>query len=68
MFSARFDKRAEDDQVLDEIEMYISLNIIQNSTESDIDIIDVRSELEKQIQNQEKKDSGWRVDKTNSLT
>ena len=34
VFLARFDKQDEDDQVLDEIEFYINLNIIQNLTHS----------------------------------
>ena len=50
VFSARFDKHDEDDQVLDELEVIINLNN-QNVTQSDID--DIRSQLERQIQNQE---------------
>ena len=61
VFSARFDKQDEDDQVLDEIELYINLKYHKNSTQSDIDNNDVRSQLKKkQIENQETKDSGWR--------
>ena len=44
VFSARFDKQDEDDQVLDEIEFYIILNINHSLTQSDIDNIDVRSQ------------------------
>ena len=36
-------------------------------TESDIDKINVRSQLEQQIQNQEMKESGWIFDKINSM-
>ena len=43
------------------------MNINHNLTESDIDNIDVRSQLEHQIQNQEMKDSGWMYDKINSM-
>ena len=50
MFSTRFDKQDEDDQVLDEIELYINLSINRNLTESDID---ERSQLEQKIENQE---------------
>ena len=67
-FSARFDKQDEDSQVLDETELYISLNINHNLTQTDIDKIDVKSPLELQIQQQEMKDSGWRFDKINSMT
>ena len=50
MFSTRFDKQDEDDQVLDEIELYINLSINRNLRESDID---ERSQLEQKIENQE---------------
>ena len=52
VFSARFDKQDEDNQVLDEMEIYKTLNNIRKLTESDIDTFDVRSELEQQVQNQ----------------
>ena len=48
MFSSRFDKQDADDQVLDEIVLYIVLSIIRNFTESDIDIFDIRSQIEQQ--------------------
>ena len=57
VFSARFDKQNEDNQVLDGTELFINLKINHNLTESDIDKIDVNSPLEHQIQQQEKKDS-----------
>ena len=68
VFSARFDKQNEDNQVLDETELFINLNINHNLTQSDLDNIDVVSSLEHQIQQQEMKDSGWRFDKINSMT
>ena len=68
MFSSRFDKQDADDQVLEEIVLYIVLSIIRNFTESDIDIFDIRSQIEQQTENQESKDSGWRFDKINSMT
>ena len=46
VLSARFDKQDEDNQVLDETELFINLNINQNLTESDLDKIDVKSSLE----------------------
>ena len=67
VFSARFDKQDEDNQVLDETELFINLNINHNLTETDINNIDVKSPLEHQIQQQEMKDSGWRFDKINSM-
>ena len=68
VFSARFDKQNEDNQVLDETEFFITLNMNYNITQSDIDNIDISSPLEHQIQKQEMKDSGWRFDKINSMT
>ena len=68
VFSARFDKQDEDNQVLDETELFINLNINHNLTQSDLDKINIISPLEFQIQQQEMKDSGWRFDKINSTT
>ena len=68
VFSARFDKQNEDNQVLYETELFINLNINHNLPESDLDKIDVISPLEHQIQQQEMEDSGWRFDKINSMT
>ena len=44
-----------------------NLNINQNLTETDINDIDINSQLKHQIQIQEAKDSGWIVDKINSM-
>ena len=41
VFSARFDKQDEDNQVLDETESFINSNVNQNLTESDLDKIDI---------------------------
>ena len=68
VFSARFDKQNEDNQVLDETELFINLNNIHNLTQTDIANIDIVSSLDHQIQQQEMKDSGWRFDKINSMT
>ena len=67
-FSARFDKQDENNQILDETEIFINLNINHNLTQSDLDKIDVVSPLKHQIQQQEMKDRGWRFDKINSMT
>ena len=55
LISASFHKINEEDQRYSEIELYINLNINHNLTESDIDNIDVKSQLEHQNQNQEMK-------------
>ena len=68
VFSARFDKQIEDNQVLDETELFNNLKINQNLTQTDIDNIDIQSPLEHQIQQQQMKDSGWPFDKINSMT
>ena len=44
------------------------MNFSPKLTESDNDIIDVRSQLEQQIRNQESKESAWRFDLFNSMT
>ena len=66
-FSASFYKINEEDQRYNEIELYINLENDHSLTESDIDNIDVRSQLEHQIQIQETKESGWIFDKINSM-
>ena len=67
LFSASFYKIDEEDQRNDEIELFINLNINNNLTETDIDKIDVKSQLEHQIQIQVTKESGWIFDKINSM-
>ena len=67
LFSASFYKINEEDQRYNEIELYMNLNINHNLTESDIDNIDVRCQLEHQIQIQETEESGWIFDKINSM-
>ena len=67
LFSASFYKINEEDQRSDEIELFINLKINNNSTETDINNIDVKSQLEHQIQVQETKESGWIFDKINSM-
>ena len=66
LFSASFYKINEEDQRSDEIELFNILNINNNLTETDINNIDVKSQLEHQIQVQETKESGWVFDKNNS--
>ena len=54
-FSASFYKINEEDQRDSHFELYINLKINNNLTESDSDNIDIRSQLEHQIQMQELK-------------
>ena len=67
LFSASFYKINEEDQRNNEIELYINLKNNNNLTESDIDNIDIRSQIEHQIQIQETKESGWIFEKINSM-
>ena len=48
VFSARFDKKNEDNQVVDETELFINLNINHNLAEADNNNTDVKSPLEHQ--------------------
>ena len=63
VFPGKFDKQDEDNQVIDEIELFIILIINHNVTESDLDNIDIKTPLKQQIQAQEMKDLVWRLDK-----
>ena len=67
LFSASFYKINEEDQRSDGIELFSNLNINNNLTETDINNIDVESQLEHQKQVQETKESGWIFDKINSM-
>ena len=66
-FSASFYKINEEDQRYNEIELYKNLKINHNLTESEINNIDVSSQLKHQIDIQETKESGWIFDKINSM-
>ena len=57
-FSASFYKINEEGQRSDEIELFINLNDKKNLTETDINNIDVKSQLEQQSQVQETKNQG----------
>ena len=67
LFSASFYKINEEDQRSDEIELFINLKINNNLTETDINNIDVKSQLEHQIQTQETKESGCIFEKINEM-
>ena len=67
LFSASFYKINEEDQRSNETELFINLSINHNLTETDIDNIDVKSQLEHQKQILETKESGWIFDIVNSM-
>ena len=66
IFSASFYNINEEDQRSNEIELFNNLNFNHNLTETDINNIDVESQLEHQNQIQETKESGWIFDKITS--
>ena len=53
VFSAKFDKQDEDNQLLDETELFKKLIFNHKLTETDINNIDVKSPLEQQTQQKE---------------
>ena len=65
-FSATSYKNNEEDQRDNETDLFNNLNINHKLTEKDIKDIDVKSQLEHQIQVQEMKESGWLFDEINS--
>ena len=67
LFSASFFKINEEDRRNNEIELYINLKLNHNLTESDIENIDVTSQLDHQILVQENRESAWIFDKINSM-
>ena len=62
LFSASFYKINEEDRRNNDIELCINLKYNHNLTESVFQNLDVRSQLEHQIQVQETKESGWKFD------
>ena len=68
IFMLRFDKQDEENGIYDEVELFINLKMNHILTESDLKKINVKLDLENQIQQQEMKDSGWRFVKIISMT
>ena len=67
IFSASFYNIIYEDHRKNEITFRINLKIIHNLPEFDIRNIDIKSQLEHQIQIQETRESGGIVDKINSM-
>ena len=65
--SAIFYTINEEDQRSEEFELFSNLANNFNLTENNFDKIDIKSQLEHQIQIQETKESGWIFDKINSM-
>ena len=66
-FSLNFYTPIEEHQRSDEIKLFFNLYIVQILTESDIIKIDIQSQWEHQMRNQETKDCRLILDKINSL-
>ena len=67
MFSARFVKQDEKDEVKDEVELDTSFEFNRNEAYFDPNTNSLGFQLEHQILNQETKDSRWRFFKSNSM-
>ena len=67
-FMLLFYKYEEDDDIRKEAEMTVTLNMINNLTQSEIDNVDVQWDLEARKQNLEMRESGWNFQRVNSMT
>ena len=67
VFSVRFDTQDKNNKVK-KTQLYLNLKKNRKLTQSDIDIIIIRCQLESQKLNLELEDSGWSFDKVNSMT
>ena len=67
LFLASFYEINEEDRRSDEFEIFINLKINNSLTEIDFDKIDIKPQLEHEIQIQETEESGWMFAKINSM-
>ena len=67
-FMLLFYKYEEDGDIRKEAEMAITLNMINNLTQSEIDNANIQWEVEARKQNLEMKESGWHFQRVNSMT
>ena len=67
-FMLLFNKFEEDGDIKRETEMTITLSMVNNLTQSEIDNINFQWELEARKQNSEMKESGWHFQRVNSMT
>ena len=66
-FLVLFNKYEEDNEITSEIETPITLSIIHNLTQTDIDIINIQWDVENRIQSVEMKESGGNFQKNNTM-
>ena len=66
-FLVIFYRFGEDNEILSEVELPITLTITHNLTQSELDTINIRWTLENRIQSVEMKESGWTFQRINSM-
>ena len=66
-FLLLFNKNGEDDEIITEIELPITLSFTQNLTQSEIENIIIQWTLKNRIQSVEMKKSGWKFQRTNTM-
>ena len=66
-FLVLFNKSGEDNEITSEIELPITLSNTHNLTQSQIDNINIRWDLENRIQSIEMKESGWNFQRINTM-
>ena len=67
-FMLLFNKFEEDGDIRRETEMTITLSMVNNLTQSEIDNVNIQWEVEARKQNLEMKESGWHFQRVNSMT
>ena len=67
-FIVLFNKFGEEDEIISEIELPITLSITDNLTQSEIDNIIIQWTLENTIQAVEMEESGWNFQRINTLS
>ena len=66
-FLLLFNKNGEDDEIITEIELPITLSFTQNLTQSEIENDIIQWTLKNRIQSVEMKESGWKFQRTNTM-
>ena len=67
-FMLLFYKSEEDGDIGKEAEMTVTLNMVNNLIQSEIDNVDIQWDLEARKQNLEMNESGWNFQRVNSMT
>ena len=67
-FMLLFYKFEEDGDIRREAEMTVTLNMVNNLTQSEIDSVDIQWDVEARKQNLEMRESGWNFQRVNSMS